>query len=235
MKKLLLLITILVHSMTILAQNGRSSSELFIEIPDRGDYVIHVDGDLVGTSKGRFRFYDIRNTAPTVVVMKDNAEIFRRRINLPYNTRLVASYSQRTGWRNLTTLNLFDRGEYALDNWDRAIFSDRPAPGPDYGPGSKYDDLMTPEEFKQLLATVKKEPFSKQQLKIIKIGLRNSLISTGQLVELMKVQTFDGDRLETAIAAYPSLVDKKNALKIGDAFGFSMSKDKFFEFLDKQR
>lgn len=232
MKHLLLLITIFFQSTILFAQSARSSSEVFIEIPDRGDYVVHVEGDFLGTSKGRFRFYDIRNSAPTIVVMKDNAEIFRRRINLPFNTRLVASYSQRTGWKNLSTLNLYDRGQYALDNWDRAIFIDRPAPG--QGSGSRYDELLSPEEFRLLLTTVKKESFSDQQKKVIKIGLKNVLISTGQLVELLKVLRFDGDRMEIAKFAYPYLSDKKNALRVGEAFGFSMSKNEFFEFLEQQ-
>lgn len=232
MKKLLFLFVVLLQSTFIFAQNSRGTSEIFIQIPERGNYVVYVDDEFAGSAKGRFRFYDVRNNYPTVIVMKDNAEIFRRRISLPMNSRLVASYSPRTGWRNITTLNIYDRGQYALDNWDRPIFNERPNQGQNPG---RYDELMNPEEFQQLLAMVKKESFSDEQKKFIKVSLKNTMMTTDQVFELLKVLKFDGDRLEMAKYAYPFLADKRNALKLSAAFGFSLSKQEFVDFVDKQK
>ncbi|WP_316840731.1 DUF4476 domain-containing protein [Pedobacter gandavensis] len=233
MKKLLFLLVLLLGSNFIFAQNARSTAELFIEIPERGNYVVYVDDEFAGSSKGRFRFYDVRNSAPTVVVMRDNAEVFRRRINLPMNARLLASYSSRSGWKNMVTLNLYDRGQYALDNWDRAVFTDRPGPG--QGPGENFIEVMTPDEFKQLLSMVNRETWADDQVKLIKIALKSSLMTTDQAYELVRVLKFGGDQLELAKLIYPFIADKKNAMKIGNVFRFPLDKPTFIEFIAKQK
>lgn len=230
MKKLLFFFVLFLQSSFIFAQNTRSTSELFIEIPERGNYVVYVDDEFAGSSKGRFRFYEIRNNAPTVVVMKDNAEVFRRRINLPMNARLLAGYTSRGGWRNISTLNLYDRGQYALDNWDRAIFSDRPGPG-------QIDDrpeIMNADEFKQLLSMINKETWADGQVKLIKIALKSSWITSDQAYELVRVLKFGGDQLELAKYIYPFISDKRNAMKIGNLFRFPTDKSAFIDFMAKQ-
>lgn len=230
MKKLFSLFILLLQGTFSFAQNTRGTAELFIEIPDRGNYVLYVDNEFAGSSSGKFRFYDIRNSSATVVVMKDNAEIFRRRINLPMNARLLASYSTRGGWRNIATLNLYDRGQYALDNWDRAIFIDRP------GPGQIEDrpEIMTADEFKQLLGLVNRETWADGQEKLVKIALKSSLVTTDQLYQLLGVYKLGGDRLQLAKYAYPFLADKRNAMKISGVFQFSTDKTEFIDFIAKQ-
>ncbi|MBB2149971.1 DUF4476 domain-containing protein [Pedobacter gandavensis] len=232
MKKLFFLFIILLQGTVSFAQNTRGTAELFIEIPDRGNYVVYLDDEFAGSSKGRFRFYEVRNSSPTVVVMKDNAEVFRRRINLPINARFLARYSTRAGWRNISTLNLYDRGQYALDNWDRAIFNDRPGSG--QGPTKNFNEVMTPDEFKQLLSMVNRETWADEQLKLIKIALKNSMMTTDQVYELVRVLKLGGDQLELAKYAYPFIADKKNAMKIANVFRFSLDKPTFFDFIAKQ-
>lgn len=239
MKKLFFLFIILSQGTFSFAQNTRgtadtrATAELFIEIPDRGNYVVYVDDEFAGSSKGRFRFYEVRNSAPTVVVMKDNAEVFRRRISLPMNARLLGSFSTRGGWRNIATLNLYDRGQYALDNWDRAIYNDRPGPG--QGVLDPYDNLMNPEEFQQLRAIVAKETWADEQTKLIKIALKNSTLTTNQVYELLSVLKLGGDHLELAKYAYPFLADKKNAIKLANTFRFPLDKPTYYDFIAKQK
>ena len=233
MKKLLFLLVLLLQSSVIFAQNSRGTTELFIEIPDRGNYVVYVDDEFAGSPKGRFRFYDLNNSSAIVVVKKDNAEVFRRRISLPINARLLVSYSSRTGWRNIATLNLYDRGQYALDNWDRTIVNDRPGPG--QGTGDPYDDFMNPEEFLQLRAIVAKETWADEQTKLIKIALKSSSLTTDQVYELLKVLKLGGDHLELAKYAYPFLADKKNAIKLANTFRFPLDKPAYYDFIAKQK
>lgn len=233
MKKLLFLLVLLLQTSFIFAQNSRGTAELFIEIPERGNYVVYVDDEFAGSAKGRFRFYDLRNNSAMVVLKKDNEEVFRRRISLPINARLLASYSNRTGWRNIATLNLYDRGQYALDNWDRTILNDRPGPG--QGVGDPYDDFMTPEEFLQLRAIVAKETWADEQTKLIKIALKSSSLTTDQVYELLKVLKLGGDHLELAKYAYPFLADKKNAIKLANTFRFPLDKPAYYDFIAKQK
>ncbi|MBC8986239.1 DUF4476 domain-containing protein [Pedobacter sp. N36a] len=230
MRKLLFLLVLLLQSDFIFAQHTRSTAELFIEIPERGNYVVYVDDEFAGSSKGRFRFYEIRNSAPTVVVMKDNAEVFRRRINLPMNARLLAGYSSRGGWRNISTLNLYDRGQYALDNWDRAIFSDRP------GPGQIEDrpEVMTADEFKQLLSMINRESWADGQVKLVKIALKSSWITADQAYELLRLLKFGGDQLAFAKYIYPFIADKKNAMRMANLFRFPTDKSAFIDYIATQ-
>lgn len=230
---MLFLFAVLLQTTITFGQNARSTSELFIEIPDRGNYVVYVDNEFAGSSYGRFRFYDIRNSFATVVVMKDNAELLRKRINVSMNTRLLASYSPRTGWRNIATLNLYDRGQYALDNWDRPIFNNTPTPG--QGSGGDYGELMTPKELNELVALIKNASFFDERKKLIRIALKSSLVTTDQLSTILKELRYDSERLEVAKSAYPFIADQKNMLKLSAAFSSYFTKQDFIDFIDKQK
>jgi hypothetical protein len=163
MKRLVLLFAIMLQTALTFGQN-RSTSEVFVEIPERGNYVVYLDDDFAGSSKGRFRFYDVYRNSPTLVVKKDSVELFRRRINVAPNTRMIVSYSKRSGLRNVVTLPIFDRGQYALDDWDRSYAGN--------GTGFEYEEAMTDEEFKDAMTVINNEMFPKNKLALAKTTLK---------------------------------------------------------------
>ncbi|WP_316746966.1 DUF4476 domain-containing protein [Pedobacter gandavensis] len=232
MKKLLFLFAVLLQTTFSFAQNGRGSSELFIEIPARGNYVVYVDNEFAGSAYGRFRFYDIRNNFATVVVMKDSTELLRKRVNVPMNARLIVRYSQKTGWRPIATLNLYDQGQYALDNWDRPLMNNRPGPGP--GLILEEVAIMTPSELELLLPMIRKGTFTDDKKQMIKVALKNTMVTADQLIPIIKTLNSETDRVEAAIKAYPSVVDKNNFYKIAGILNGYFEKKEIMDFIEKQ-
>lgn len=227
MKKLVLLFAVLLQTSFIFGQS-RSTSEVFVEIPDRGNYVVYLDDDFAGSAKGRFRFYDVYRNSPTLVVMKDSMEVFRKRVNVAPNTRMILSYSRRSGLRNVLTLPIFDRGQYALDNWDRSFANNNQ--GPDY----EYNEAMTDEDFNDAIGIIKNEMFPKNKLALAKTTLKNSRITTNQLLTLLKVFPFDEEKIDLAHFAYPYVVDRKNYIKVPKALMSLFAQEDMINWINKQ-
>lgn len=223
MKRFVLWAAIMLQAALTFGQNYRYSSEVFIEVTDRGNYTINLDNDFAGTSKNRFRFYEVGNY-PLIVIKRDTVEVFRKRIRVQPETRLIASFSKRSGWQTVSLLPIFDGNQYALDDWSGSIAMSRPI---------YQDGLMTAKEFAELNTMIKDEPFSDRKIKLIKTALNGALITTVQLTELIKNFDFDDKKLEIAKYAYDSLADRKNFFKLTTLFAFQSSKDEIMAIANK--
>lgn len=227
MKRFILCLAVLLQAALVFGQNYRSTAEVFIEVPDRGNYSVRLDNDLIESSKGRFRFFDIGSSSATLVITRDNQELFRRKISIPQNSRLIASYTQRSGLRTLLTLPLFDRGQYALDNWDRSIYTT--------GRGDiDYQEVMTAEEFNRIMGMVKREMFEDNQLKIMKTAISTSMITTSQLITFLRIFPFDNKKLDLAKYAYPYIADRKKFIAVTEVFDFQSNKNEILNLINKQ-
>lgn len=226
MKRLVLVLVAMLQTLLIFGQS-RSSSEVFVEIPERGNYVVYLDDDFAGSAKGRFRFYEVYRSIPTLIVMKDSQEVFRKRINVPANTRMLFSYSKRSGLRNVVNLPVFDRGQYALDNWDRSFSNNN-------GDEPIGHEVMTTEEHAKLMEIFKREPFEQNQLKLIKAAVKTNLMTTKQLITFLNQFYFDSKKLELAKYAYPYIADPKNFVAVTETLDFQSSKDQIFALMNKE-
>lgn len=237
MKKLILLFAVSLQIGLCAAQSiSRNESELFVEILERGDFVVYVDNEFVGSSNGRFRFYDISNPNPVLSIRRNNAEILKKRISLPGNTRLILSYTNRT-LRELKSLPLYGRHPYVLDNWDGGQNDGRPTNGG--GPASGRPEHrpvatgLSPETFDRLLASVKKEPFDDEKIKLITAVAKQAPMITSQLAPLLKDIRSDERKLQLAKALYASTADKQNYFTLADVFTFQSSKKDLMDYLNK--
>ncbi|WP_161662248.1 DUF4476 domain-containing protein [Pedobacter sp. V48] len=243
MKTLLLFIVALLQTSLIFAQNSGTDTELFIEVAQQGKIVVYVNDEQVGSWKGRFRFYDVESTAPTVIIMRNNRQIAKTTLSLTRNSRTIARYSGVNGLKVVKTLPLFDDGQYALDDWDgmydgipgRPARPSRPAePGRPTRPSLPRDNIMSNQSFDQLLNMVTRTDFDNGKIKLIKSALNSNKISASQLTALVKVCDFDASRLEISKSAYDSVVDKQNYFKVTEAFEFDFSKDQLMDYINKK-
>lgn len=223
MKRFVLWVAIMLQAVLSFGQNYRNSSEVFIEVTDRGNYTIQLDNDFMGTSKNRFRFYEV-GTYPIIVIKRDTTEVFRKRIRVQPETRLIATFSKRSGWQTVSLLPIFEGNQYALDDWSGSTNTSRPI---------YLDGLMTAKEFSELNTMIKDEQFSDRKIKLIKTALNGALITTIQLAELIKHFDFDDKKLEIAKFAYDSLADRKNFFKLTTSFTFQSSKDEILAIANK--
>ena len=240
MKTLILFLAALLQTSLIFAQDQDSNTELFIEVPQQGKITVYVDNELVSSWKGRFRFYDVESTAPTVIIMRNNRQIAKTTIPLTRNSRTIARYSSGNGLKVVKTLPIFDANQYALDNWDGIVESTpsrppRPSRPAEPGRANRPDDyVMSNQSFDQLLNMVNRTDFDTGKVKLLKSALGSNKISVAQLTALAKSFDFDAPRLEIAKFAYDSVVDKQNYFKVTEVFDFDSGKDELMDYISKK-
>lgn len=92
---------------------------------------------------------------------------------------------------------------------------------------------MSSTEFEQFYQQVRKESFKQEKLEYISIGASRNSFSCDQCIKMMKLFTFDDDRLAVLEVFAHRIYDRGNFIKIIDCFTFSQSKDKAKSLLMK--
>lgn len=89
-------------------------------------------------------------------------------------------------------------------------------------------------DFEERLESIKKTSFDKDKLEKTKLVFDGEYLYTNQVVEVIKVFSFDNFKLDYAKWAYKNTIDKKNYYKVQDQLSFSSSKNDLGAWLKKQ-
>ncbi|MEE1946811.1 DUF4476 domain-containing protein [Pedobacter sp. KR3-3] len=226
MKKIILLALALWSAQLAFAQSNRTKAEVFIEVEDRGAFTVYLDNEFVGSTNGRFRFYDVYNASPTLSIVQGNKKIYSGRINVRPDERIVFSYSIRQGLRQTKELNLYRNRQYALDDFD------------DYA-GAYNTGIVSPTRpgntnvanFENLAAMVKKEAFDDAKTNVILAYTTNNRLYTDQLATLLQGFTTDDKKLSLAKSLWPLIGDPQQYFSLANSFTFMNTKDEFLNFI----
>jgi hypothetical protein len=92
-------------------------------------------------------------------------------------------------------------------------------------PGGGWGHLqpMSNQEFASLMQVIRNRSFDSDQLLIARQAVRNSVLSTTQIRQIMDLFSFESTKLEFAKFAYDYCFDRQNYFLIYDAFDFSDS------------
>lgn len=93
---------------------------------------------------------------------------------------------------------------------------------------------MSKAEFDERLVAVKKTSFDDKRLAKAKQVYHDETLSTSQVIEVVKVFSFDDSKLDFAKWAYKNTIDPKNYYKLDDHFSFSGTKTALADFIMKQ-
>jgi len=93
---------------------------------------------------------------------------------------------------------------------------------------------MSTPEFNERLAAIKKTSFDKDRLSKSKQVFDDENLTTNQVIEVVKVFSFDDSKLDFAKWAYKITMDKKNYFRVEDHFSFNKSKNDLRDFVKKQ-
>jgi hypothetical protein len=93
---------------------------------------------------------------------------------------------------------------------------------------------MNSADFNDRLNAIKRTSFDKDRLEKSKQVFEDEVLSTNQVIEVVKVFSFDDSKLNFAKWAYKYTLDKKNYYKVEDHFSFGASKSELREYLRKQ-
>lgn len=118
------------------------------------------------------------------------------------------------------------------------VCPERPTPptlGPAFCPeeGTRYGYSLSSQSFSILYNKVKKASFDDNKFDLIEVASLGCYYSCSQAVRLMKIFTFDDERLKALSMMAPHIVDPQNATDIYKLFSFDSDKDKAGEILRK--
>lgn len=91
---------------------------------------------------------------------------------------------------------------------------------------------MNNTSFQAAKTSVSKQSFSETKMKTAKQVLNANCLSTAQIVEIMGLFSFEGDKLEFAKSAYSKCTDKGNYFMVNDVFSFSSSVSELTDYID---
>lgn len=234
MKKTIFLGLAMIFATLSFAQNNRSSAEVFLQIVNPGKYNVYLDDELVGSANGRFRFYDVYNTAPTLSIIQGNTVIFKQRIRVIPQQRLVLSFEDKR-LITLKQLTIYRNRQYALNDFDgyTGDYNTGIVPPPPALPEVNYR-LLSDEAFQTFLTQYRRESFDDGRLRMINVVSKNSSLLSAQAKVLLKSFTFDDERLKVARNLYKNVADPQNYFTLSDIFVFPSNKDDFLKYLEKQ-
>ena len=86
--------------------------------------------------------------------------------------------------------------------------------------------IMNERDFQYLYKVIKKKPFEKDQLELLKVGILDNYFSCRQCAKIMSIYSFDKDKLKVLDIMAKHIVDKENARLILDSFRFESDRRK---------
>ena len=157
-----------------------------------------------------------------------------------YTVEVYASRFTRPGERVWKGQRLYNERIYFSGNEVKDIFVDnrndvRPGSRPNqdeyYPEHDRYNRVMSSRLFDNFFNKVKNEPFSSDRIKTIETALVTSDFTSDQCLRLVKLYTFDDDKVKIMKLMYPNIVDKQAFFTVISTLTFSSSKDEMDKFV----
>lgn len=96
-------------------------------------------------------------------------------------------------------------------------------------------EAMLPEDFTSLVASINNSPFLDDKFKIIELSADENYFTMDQIIKLMKMWSFDDEKLRVLKIVYPEALDKANSFKLYDLVTFSGSKDTIKKLIEDNK
>lgn len=231
-------------------------AEMFIRIPEQGLFTIEIGDQRISNASGKFRFFDLNSGNNVISIYDRNFLVYRTRINVRNNTRLVLDYFTYKGLYLLGTYQLRNNyGDVWNDTWNNPYGNNNGNSWDPYndnnnqngygfgndngygnnGYGNYYSNVMNEKEFSSFMQALKRQSFDDSKMDFLKAQLKRTSFNTMQIKAIMKEFSFDKARLEFAKIAYKNCVDKRNYFELNEAFDFESYARELNKFIQNQR
>jgi hypothetical protein len=97
--------------------------------------------------------------------------------------------------------------------------------------GSGYNNVMSDRDFNRLLQSINTEWLESNKLKSVTQVLSTNMVTTLQVKQLMRLFSFENNKVEVAKKAYLNTVDKNNFFAVNEEFSFNSSRDELARFI----
>lgn len=104
---------------------------------------------------------------------------------------------------------------------------------PDYANpyAQRYRRVLSPGQFDRMQEMIKKEPFKDGKKNVFKLAMQDKYLMVDQLSDVLKQFSFDDEKLDWALMAYPFIADAQHFYQLRDKFVFISTRDKFDQFM----
>lgn len=215
------------------------NSEVFVRIPQNGNYTVEIGDQMMSNPTGKFRFFDLKFGTLPISIYENNYLIYRSNLRLKSFTRLVLDFFPDRG--------LYLLGDYPVQNnayginewddiWNNPYGNQNGNWNGNSGNGSYYGNVMNNQDFNSFMSSLKKRgSFDKDKIPMITMAAQNANFTAQQIYVLIKTMDFDNNKLEIAQMLYPRCVDRQNFHLVFDVFTFDTSKNKLIDFIARYR
>jgi len=213
------------------------NSEVFLRIPENGNYSVEIGDQYMSNSTGKFRFFELRAGNIPISIYENNYLIYRTRLNVRNNTRLVLDFFSDYGLYLLGNYPVQNQS-YGINEWDDVWNNPYGNQNGNWngnqGNGNYFGSVMNNQEFGNLVASLKRNAsFDKDKIPMINGAARNYNFTAMQIQTLAKLISFDDSRLQIAKQLFSKCVDRQNFYVVYDAFSFDRSKRELAEFISR--
>ncbi len=214
------------------------NSEVFLRIPENGNFSVEIGDQYMSNSSGKFRFFDLRAGTTQISIYENNYLLYRTRINVKNNSRLVLDFFSDYGLYLLGNYPVQNQS-YGINEWDDVWNNPYGNQNGNYNGnsgynGNYYGNVMNNFDFNNLLKAIKKNAsFDKDKIQMIAATTRNYNFSSQQIYALVKTMSFDDGKLQVAKSLYTKCVDQQNFYNVYEALSFSSSKNELSDYISR--
>ncbi|MEC5156795.1 DUF4476 domain-containing protein [Chryseobacterium sp. MP_3.2] len=213
------------------------NAEVFLRIPQNGKYTVELDNQMISNSTGKFRFFDLRGGIVPIAIYENNFLIYRTRLSVRNNTRLVLDYFPSQGLYLLGNYPVQNQS-YGINEWDdiwnNPYQNQHGSWNGNSGNGNYYNNVLNSQEFNNFMISLKRNAsFDKDKIAMISSVSRNTNFSALQIQAMLKEMSFDDNKLEIAKQLYQNCADRRNYYLVFEAFSFESSRRKLQDYISR--
>ncbi|HRD58744.1 MAG TPA: DUF4476 domain-containing protein [Ferruginibacter sp.] len=241
MKKIYTLVALVFLSLASFAFNSRLSIST---VDNSNRILVVIDGKVYKTGNGQNNdivIDDLRAGYHSVKLYKTKGNYFgwgnnrhRGREILMYNGNVYV----RNGYHTDILINRFGKaftderqiGRYDNDDDNDNGYNDR-----DDFPWNRDRKAMNERRFEQMKQSIANESFEDNKMSILKTAIRDNWISTNQATALVKLFSFENNKLHIAKHCYKYTTDYQNYYLVANAFNYSSSKQELLQYIEANK
>ncbi|MDR6923555.1 MULTISPECIES: DUF4476 domain-containing protein [Chryseobacterium] len=204
-------------------------AEVFLRIPEQGYFTVEVGDQTISNGSGKYRFFDLQSGRNFISVYNNGFLIYRTTLTLRNNSRMVLDFFTNEGLYLLDSYPV--QGQYAFNDWND-IWNNPYGNQP--GNWNNSGNVMDNNTFRQFVDMLQRNAkFDDNKIAMINQQMNNSLFTSAQIRDLMKLISFDKNRLSLAKSMYRNCADKNKYFLVYDAFDFENSKKELMEYISR--
>lgn len=228
MKTISTLLTSFLLTASGFAAGLRPTASLTVKSADRSPIVVIIDGKCFNLGSNSVMINNLEPTYHDVKVYQQTfngpVELFGKDCDVLFNSSVLLKP------RTSLLIAIDDCGAITMnetrartprigDTWQPAKYDHH------FKPDNIYSKAIDNNEFDRVLWAINKESFETNKMTSAEQIISANYFTTAQLKQLLRLFSFEGNKLQLAKLGYDKVVDQSNYYSLSDLFTFNSSRD----------